>query len=159
MSSFAIVLTAAKYDLYPHRLSHFNADSCAQLTSSMFASNFTVKDSSLVHLQGQDKLTAWSQADTISTGNTMTNYFCKVCGTLMYRVTSGLPEHSILRIGTIDDFSLHETKLKPWREQFVKDRVSWFTGGVGVKQQWGNPFKDGEEGPWVDVDRSTLPGF
>lgn len=56
----------------------------------------------------------------------------------MYRVSSGFPGKSILRIGTVDDFSLHETKLKPRLEQFGKDRVSWFKGGEGVKQEMGN---------------------
>ena len=55
----------------------------------MFASNFIVNDSALKHIRGQDKLTKWSQNKTIATGNTMTNYFCSVCGTLMYRVSSG----------------------------------------------------------------------
>jgi hypothetical protein len=122
----------------------------------MFASNFTVKDSSYTYLRGRDQITEWKQNDTIDTGNYMTNVFCKICGTLMYRVSSGLPDHSILRVGTIDDFSLQETKLKPWREQFVKDRVEWFTGGVGVKQQWGNPFKDSPEGPWTESERRLI---
>ena len=78
----------------------------------------------------------------------------------MYRVTSGLPGQSILRIGTIDDYSLHETKLKPRREQFVEDRVEWFSGGgAGVKQQWGNPFKDGNNGPWIESGRKILSHF
>ena len=55
----------------------------------------------------------------------------------MYRVSSGYPGMSIMRIGTIDDFSLHETKLKPKVEQFTKDRVSWFKGGEGVEQHEG----------------------
>ena len=126
----------------------------------MFASNFTVTDSSLVHLKGRDKLSTWSQSGTIATRNTMTNYFCSVCGTLMYRVTSGLPEHSILRIGTVDDYGLQETKLKPRREQFTEDRVAWFAGGGdGVKQQWGNPLKDGEDGPWTESARRILHSF
>ena len=64
----------------------------------------------------------------------MTNYFCSTCGTLMYRVGSGFPGMSILRIGTVDDFHLHETKLKPRVEQFTKDRVSWLHGAEGVEQ-------------------------
>jgi hypothetical protein len=66
----------------------------------------------------------------------MTNYFCKTCGTLMYRTGSAFPGMSILRIGTVDDFSLMETVLKPQVEQFVKTRVSWIKGleAEGVKQ-------------------------
>lgn len=56
----------------------------------------------------------------------------------MYRVSEGFPGKSIMRIGTVDDFSLHETKLKPRIEQFGKDRVSWLKGGEGVKQEEGN---------------------
>ncbi|KAI4643406.1 uncharacterized protein J4E78_009875 [Alternaria triticimaculans] len=33
--------------------------------------------------------------------------------------------------GPVDDFNLVETKLKPTRELFVKDRVSWFEGVKG----------------------------
>jgi hypothetical protein len=61
----------------------------------------------------------------------MTNYFCKTCGTLMYRIGDAFPGCSILRLGTVDDFNLVETKLKPTRELFVKDRVSWFSGVQG----------------------------
>lgn len=104
----------------------------------MFASNFIVNDSALKHERGQEKLTSWINTKTIETGNSMTNYFCSVCGTLMYRVSSGFPNKSILRIGTVDDFTLQETKLKPRIEQFCKDRVAWFKGGEGVQQEMGN---------------------
>ena len=63
----------------------------------------------------------------------MTNYFCGTCGTLMYRVGSAFPGQSILRIGTVDDFTLHETKLRPRVEQFIKDRVAWCKGLDGVE--------------------------
>ena len=52
----------------------------------------------------------------------------------MYRVGEGFPGMSILRIGTVDDFTLHETKLRPRIETFTKDRVDWFTGVAGAKQ-------------------------
>jgi hypothetical protein len=100
----------------------------------MFASNFNVGDNYLKHLRGRENMTTYAQAKTTSTGNTMTNYFCSTCGTLMYRVSSGYPGISILRIGTVDDFSLHETKLKPKVEQSVKDRVAWLSGAEGVEQ-------------------------
>jgi hypothetical protein len=104
----------------------------------MFASNFIVKDEALKHIRGQDKLTKFARNDTIATGNTMASYFCSVCGTLMYRKSSGSPGLSVPRIGTVDDFNLHETKLKPRIEQFGKDRVCWFKGGEGVEQDEGN---------------------
>ena len=88
----------------------------------------------------------------------MTNYFCSVCGTLMYRVSSGFPGKLIPRIGTIDDFNLQETVFKPRigrsavfsglgasadeiAEQYVKDRVGWFGGSVGSEKHQGGYFK------------------
>ena len=58
----------------------------------------------------------------------------------MYRVSSGFPDKYVMRIGTVDDFNLHETRLKPRIEQFGKDRVGWCKGGDGVKQDGGNYF-------------------
>jgi hypothetical protein len=57
----------------------------------------------------------------------------------VYRVGAAFPGCSILRLGTVDDFNLVETKLKPTREVFVKDRVSWFKGVEGdeVKRMQG----------------------
>ncbi|KAJ7920274.1 Mss4-like protein [Mycena leptocephala] len=107
---------------------------CRKLTGSMFASNFLVADTHLTHLRGGDNLTTYSQSHTIAAGNTMTNYFCSTCGTLMYRITSGYPGISVLRIGIVDDFNLHETQLKPQVEQFVESRVGWLHGLDGIKQ-------------------------
>ncbi|KAK1812871.1 hypothetical protein LTR12_012755 [Friedmanniomyces endolithicus] len=112
-----------------------NCNDCRKITASMFASNSIVKDSSLKHVKGQDKLTEYSQSKTIASGNNMTNYFCSVCGTLMYRRSSGFPGMSITRIGTVDDLKLHETKLKPKLEVFTKDRVSWFPGVQSAEQR------------------------
>lgn len=106
----------------------------------MFASNFIIKDSTLKHERGEDKLTRWAQSKTIQSGETMENSFCSICGTLMYRRSTGFPGMSVMRIGTVDDFNLHETKLKPRVEQFCKDRVSWLQGGTGVEQDSGNYF-------------------
>ena len=117
-----------------------NCTDCRKITASMFASNLIVDDQYMNHARGKENLTAFVQNKTIASGNTMTSYFCSTCGTLMYRVSSGYPGHSILRIGTIDDFNLHETKLKPRIEQFTKNRVNWFSGGVGVEQHEGSYF-------------------
>jgi hypothetical protein len=87
-----------------------------------------------VHIRGEDKLTAYSTSETIGTGNTMTSSFCSVCGTLMYRRSSGFPGLSFCRIGTVDDYELHETKLRPQAEQFVEKRVGWLKPIDGVPQ-------------------------
>lgn len=49
----------------------------------------------------------------------------------MYRVAERLLGHSILRLGTVDDFNLVETKLRLRTEVFIKDWVSWFPGVPG----------------------------
>ena len=100
----------------------------------MFASNFTVLASETKHVRGRDKLTKFAQSKTIESGNTMENHFCSVCGTLMYRISSGWPELLITRIGTVDDYDLHETVLKPRIEIYAKDRVCWLGGAEGVEQ-------------------------
>ncbi|KAK5684132.1 hypothetical protein LTS10_003996 [Elasticomyces elasticus] len=136
----------------------------------MFASGFIVNDSALQHLKGEDKLATFSRQEGISTGNTVTNHFCSVCGTLIlgwdrvaalfqywrhlltptpitsrYRRSSGFPGMTVPRIGTVDNLELHSTKLKPKIEQFAKDRVEWLHSGVGVQQVEGNFFTGGKE--------------
>lgn len=111
-----------------------NCNDCRKITASMFASNFTIDDRYLKHLRGQENLKTYAQSKTIGSGKKMTNHFCSTCGTLMYRVGEAFPGTSILRIGTVDDFTLHETKLRPQIEQFTKDRVDWFTGVDGARK-------------------------
>lgn len=103
----------------------------------MFTSAFAVNNTAMKHVRGEEKLTKYSQKKTIESGNYMTDFFCSVCGTLMYRRSSGYPEMSLPRIGTVDDLELHETKLKPQLEVFCKNRVSWFNGVEGAKQSQG----------------------
>ncbi|KAK2027998.1 hypothetical protein LX32DRAFT_640384 [Colletotrichum zoysiae] len=112
---------------------------CRKISSSMFCSNFTVADSHLRHVRGRENLKTFTQSRTIATGNDMTNHFCGTCGTLLYRVSSGFPGLSILRIGTVDDFRLAETKLRPQVESFVGTRVSWLKPVEGVLQTEGMP--------------------
>ncbi|KAF7885146.1 hypothetical protein EAF00_010964 [Botryotinia globosa] len=107
---------------------------CRKITASMFASNFTIADSHLKHIRGRENLKVFSQSKTIATKATMANHFCGTCGTLMYRVGSRFPNMSILRIGTVDDFHLHETKLRPGVEQFTGGRVGWLREKEGIKQ-------------------------
>ncbi|KAF9526280.1 Mss4-like protein [Crepidotus variabilis] len=116
-----------------------NCSDCRKITASMFASNFTVDDKYLTHVRGRDNLKTFAQKKTVASGKLMTNYFCGTCGTLLYRVPERFPGTSILRIGTVDDFSLHETKLRPQMEHFTKDRVSWFTGVEGADKYETSP--------------------
>lgn len=71
----------------------------------------------------------------------MSNYFCSTCGSLMYRISSASPHAAILRIGTIDDFRLQETKLAPHVEQWTKERLSWVPEmkGISERHEAGNP--------------------
>jgi len=97
----------------------------------MFTSAFIINDTYLKHLRGQENLKTFSQNTSIARKTLMTNYFCNICGTLMYRVAESFPGHSLLRLGTVDDFNLAETKLRPRTEVYTKDRVSWFPGMPG----------------------------
>lgn len=63
----------------------------------------------------------------------------------MYRVGEAFPGHSILRLGTVDDFNLHETKLRPRIEQFTKDRVGWLHHVDGVGQVGGTAYSPKRE--------------
>jgi hypothetical protein len=65
----------------------------------------------------------------------------------MYRVGEAYPGHSILRIGTVDDFNLHETKLRPRIEQYTKDRVGWLCNVEGVEQASGSAYSPSTRGP------------
>ncbi|TLD34079.1 hypothetical protein PspLS_00217 [Pyricularia sp. CBS 133598] len=107
---------------------------CRKVTATMFASNFTVIDPYLRHVRGREALKQWTQSRTISTGNSMSNYFCGNCGSLMYRASIGFPGKYFLRIGTVDDFHLHEMRLRPQLEQFVEGRVGWLKPIEGLRQ-------------------------
>ncbi|KAJ6472027.1 Mss4-like protein [Mycena sanguinolenta] len=111
-----------------------------KITASMFTSLFAILDTHLTHVRGRENLAEYSQSRTVASGNTVINYFCSTCGTLMYRVSTGFPGMSALRIGTVDDFHLHETKLKPQVEEFLEKRVSWLHGAEGVRQVEGSSF-------------------
>jgi hypothetical protein len=113
---------------------------CRKITASMFATNFIVADTHLKHLRGQETLKLFSQSKTITSGKAMTNCFCSTCGSLMYRISEVFPGHSILRTGTVDDFTLHETKLKPRFELYTKDRVGWLRGATDVEQVNGSAY-------------------
>ncbi|KAL8830815.1 MAG: hypothetical protein Q9191_001213 [Dirinaria sp. TL-2023a] len=114
-----------------------NCADCHKFTASMFATNFTVLNTHLRNIRGQENLKQYSQSKTIASGNNMTNYFCGTCGSLLYRISSGFPDKSIMRVGTVDDFTLHSTVLRPGIEQFVPRRPVWLPDIDGAKQYEG----------------------
>ncbi|KAI1160291.1 Mss4-like protein [Nemania serpens] len=117
-----------------------NCTDCRKITASMFASNIIVKDEYVKHLRGLENLKTFSQSTTIESGKHMTNYFCQTCGTLLYRVSEKNPGFKILRLGTVDDFNLAETKLRPTTEQYIRDRVSWFSGCEATRKVEGSGY-------------------
>jgi hypothetical protein len=101
----------------------------------MFASNMLVEDQHIRHLRGEKLLTVFTQSKTIASGHEMSNHFCSKCGILMYRRSTRFPRQSFMRIGTVDDFNLHETNLKPQLEIFADHRVAWLEPLEGVQQK------------------------
>jgi hypothetical protein len=107
---------------------------CRKIGSAFYQSNVTVADSHLKYVRGEDNLTTFSETKTVRANAAMNNYFCKTCGTLMYRRGARFPNMTILRTGTVDDFALAETKLRPQVEQFIERRVAWSMPIEGAAQ-------------------------
>ncbi|KAL8711742.1 MAG: hypothetical protein Q9220_003913 [cf. Caloplaca sp. 1 TL-2023] len=107
----------------------------------MFATNFIIKNDTLKFTRGEDNISKFNMQKKIETGHNMENNFCKTCGSLMFRVSSGFPGKTIMRLGQVDDFALHEGKLKPTIEQYAKDRVAWVQPAVGVEQHAGGYYR------------------
>lgn len=104
----------------------------------MFTTGFVILDTHLKHVRGEENLKQFAQSDTIERkGNLMTNFFCSTCGSLMYRRAESYPGAGILRTGTVDDFKLAETALRPTLEQYGKHRVDWLKGIEGAVQSEG----------------------
>ncbi|KFA79700.1 hypothetical protein S40288_10423 [Stachybotrys chartarum IBT 40288] len=112
-----------------------NCSDCRKITAYMFASNFIVKKAYLRHVRGEENLKTFSMQRSIASQNTMTNYFCNTCGSLMYRISSAAPDGVAARLGSVDDFNLAETKMKPLVEQFTTTRVAWHDGVQGEDVQ------------------------
>jgi hypothetical protein len=107
----------------------------------MFATNFTSLDTHTRFTRGEDNLTVFSQNKTTATGGTMSNSFCKTCGTLMFRAGSVAPGTKFMRGGIIDDHRLHDTMLRPGVEIFSEHRAGWVKPVDGVEQAKGmGPF-------------------
>lgn len=107
---------------------------CRKITASMFASNFTVKDEYIRFIRGGDNLSSFEQNKTVAAAASMRNDFCKTCGTLLRRVGERFPGMSIMRIGTVDNETLHENELRPKFEDWTSNRVEWLQPIAGTEQ-------------------------
>ncbi|ORX36212.1 Mss4-like protein [Kockovaella imperatae] len=110
---------------------------CRNWSASVFATNLTTLDSHTRFVRGEDHLVLFSQSETISKHRRMTNAFCKLCGTLMYRQGAVGPGTRFMRGGPIDDHELHNTILKPQWEIFTEHRASWIPAVPGARQEIG----------------------
>ncbi|KAL8947924.1 MAG: hypothetical protein Q9222_005838 [Ikaeria aurantiellina] len=69
-----------------------------KITSSVFATNFIIKNDTLKFTRGEDNITKFNMgAPKIETGHNMENNFCRTCGSLMFRVSSGFLGKTIMR--------------------------------------------------------------
>ncbi|KAI4742141.1 hypothetical protein E4T50_07464 [Aureobasidium sp. EXF-12298] len=127
-----LVLPLQKPGLINRHICH--CTDCRKIGSAFYQSNITVADTHLKHLRGEDNLTTFAESKTIRANALMTNYFCKSCGTLMYRRGTRFSGMTILRTGTVDDGALAEGKLRPQVEQFVERRVAWSVPIEGAAQ-------------------------
>lgn len=57
---------------------------------------------------------------------------------------------------SVDDFHLHETKLKPKGEIFVKDRVNWVSAVEGTQQFEAQGQRPGTDTTEIDTHKTRL---
>lgn len=59
----------------------------------------------------------------------------------MFRTGSAFKGIRIMRVGTVDDFKLQSTVLRPRIEQYTKDRLAWIHASDGSKEVEGSHYK------------------
>ncbi|WWC66339.1 uncharacterized protein I206_100240 [Kwoniella pini CBS 10737] len=110
---------------------------CRKVSSSMYATNFIIETKDLKYNFGKEKIKIFKQSKTILEKNSMSNFFCSNCGTLLNRISSGTPNLNYIRVGSVDDLNLHDNLLKPQVEQFIDSKVKWLEPIEGVEQAHG----------------------
>ncbi|TIA28295.1 hypothetical protein D6C78_10810 [Aureobasidium pullulans] len=127
-----LILPLQKPGLINRHICH--CTDCRKIGSAFYQSNITVLSTHLNHTRGSEHLTTFSETKTIRASTSMKNYFCKTCGTLMYRRGERFPGLMILRTRTVDDLGLAEGRLRPRVEQFIERRVGWSKPIEGAAQ-------------------------
>ena len=104
---------AILYEVHGEVLNMWNChcDHCRKITGAAFATNIFINADEMKVVQGAPAIFQ-NKSDT---GNTMTRYFCRDCGSPLFNENSGRPGIRVIRIGTIEDASF----ANPWCDLFI----------------------------------------
>jgi len=84
--------------------------------------------SKLTYKSGEDKVRVYKDGNT-KTGNTLSRYFCDVCGSPIYLTNPQFEGLVILYSGCLDG---KEKNATPKGELFAENRRHWFGGVEGA---------------------------
>ncbi|EIW76436.1 hypothetical protein CONPUDRAFT_131066 [Coniophora puteana RWD-64-598 SS2] len=102
---------------------------CQKSSGSAFVANLGVHKEEYEIVSGQGTLKSYSTSST-SSGNTLTRWFCAICGSSMFETTTEDKNLVMLQSGTLDD----ATDWKPVQEIFCVRRRPWLRRIDGVPQ-------------------------
>lgn len=112
---------------------------CQKSTSSAYTTNVIVPPESFSCTQGQENLSSYTALH--ETGIHITFYFCKTCGTKIYKKSDDSEDFKgvyIVQAGTLDkgdaEGELGINEVGPRAELWVKNRVGWLNNLEGVRQ-------------------------
>ncbi|KAL8830924.1 MAG: hypothetical protein Q9191_001159 [Dirinaria sp. TL-2023a] len=102
-------------------------ESLSNVSGSAFSTNLIVAADAYTLQSGEPaKYSKPSDA-----GNTITSYFCKDCGTTLWRETTGMPGKKIVKEGALEKLS----ETKPAVELYTKRRADWLEKIDGADQK------------------------
>ncbi|KAI4735786.1 MFS general substrate transporter [Aureobasidium sp. EXF-12298] len=133
---------------------------CRKLTASVLTTAFVVKDSSLKHLRGEDKLTQYSTSASVASGNTMTNFFCKYLDN-----TASVSENGIHDEHNSPDQTLPPVDggLQAWRvllAAFMFEAILWgFPLSFGIFQEYYSGLPEFDGSPFITYIGSIATGI
>lgn len=103
----------------PVNMWNCHCDHCRKVTGAAYATNVFVKAEDMTITQGTPA-TYQNQADS---GNTMTRYFCRDCGSPMFNESTGRAGIRVIRVGSIDGSGF----VKPWADLFAPRALAFTT--------------------------------
>jgi hypothetical protein len=103
---------------------------CRKLTGSAFSIALLIPEAQFHLLQGRPKAYA-ADADS---GNKIVGFFCKECGSTMWRETPLFNGLKLVMQGTIDDDHGLDDEGSPGVELYTTRRVHWISPVSGAQQ-------------------------